>query len=702
MKTMKKAVSILLLACMLASVMCVSAFAAGTPAKITIVNADSPITMGNGSSVITFTFIVSDSADQAVDGQTVDVKVNGKAVTVKPTDSEGKTAYTVCGADTLIHEGQNSIEAIAGTASASKNFTVDPAPVVPGKVVLDKYEINLNGYGATDKISASFDKGVAAAGEFTFTSNAPAIASVDGDGNVTALSAGTTTVVVASKTHGFTAPCTVNVNISKTAITVTPEVSGMEVGAPAIQFTAKVEPAEADQTVEWISSNSGVVSIDQNGIATAKAAGTATITVRSMPEKAPSYQFTINVTDPNVNGVSIDGRSPMKVGENQEITAKLNGDVHFHHWEIVTSSLISVANPNGQKTTLTALAPGRATLRAYVADNKNSGTLYSSGDFYIDITSAGTLQLVANPESITTGQTSTITVQNAVNGETFSWVYTPSLSYGVVDKSSANATSATITAGGLVGTVTVTATSNNNKSRTASCTIKVNTPSSTGVAQIFPSVAYWSRGAGDLNFRLDPPIWNNGIVIDNQIIYNTSGNNYYTYYNGRLTLKSALLSKLDAGSHILQVGTANPSAPGENGTAVATIYINGYASNYGDTNHVKGSPYNLYFNASSPIKGVYISNQWIDPANYVLSNDGKSLMLKSGFLNMLNYGNYTMTLDTGNNTSQTATFRIVTANYAPATGDSNNMFIWLAVLVISGAGIMALIPRKKKQLQLPR
>ena len=169
-----------------------------------------------------------------------------------------------------------------------------------------------------------------------------------------------------------------------------------------------------------------------------------------------------------------------------------------------------------------------------------------------------------------------------------------------------------------------------------------------------------------------------------------------------LVINSSYLATLSAGEHILRVDTVYGSGEGINqgaGTVYATITINGTASAaYGDNAHVRGTSSNLYFNSNGAIKNVYISNQLIDPANYTLSNNGKSITLKAGFLNLLNYGSYTMKLENTNGGTETATFRIVTANYAPATGDESNLAIWVAVMLISGVGAFALIPRRKKEM----
>ena len=57
-----------------------------------------------------------------------------------------------------------------------------------------------------------------------------------------------------------------------------------------------------------------------------------------------------------------------------------------------------------------------------------------------------------------------------------------------------------------------------------------------------------------------------------------------------------------------------------------------------------------------------------------------------------------MSLNNTDGTQQTTTFRIVTANYAPSTGDESNVGLWVAIMILSGAGALALIPRKKKMM----
>lgn len=288
-------------------------------------------------------------------------------------------------------------------------------------------------------------------------------------------------------------------------------------------------------------------------------------------------------------------------------------------------------------------------------------------------------------------------VSNRENSdEQFTWKYVTSPSGVEVIKQAADyKTGLDLWAGKGSGSVTVTATDKYGVS--GSLTIPVN--SADGVdTSIAPKNVTWSRGQGNLTFTIGPNFY--AAYIDG-VCFTGSGNEskYSHVWSSRnLVIKSSYLATLSAGQHTLRVDTLYDDST-RAGSAYATITINGTASAiYGDNVHVRGNSNNLIFTSSGGVRNVYISNQLIDPANYTLSSDGKTLTLKANFLNLLNYGTYTMRLDTNNGGTETTTFRIVTANYAPATGDESNLAIWVAVLIISGAGAVALIPRRKKEM----
>lgn len=76
------------------------------------------------------------------------------------------------------------------------------------------------------------------------------------------------------------------------------------------QFIPTVEPENAlDKTVTWTSSDETIVAVNENGLVTAKSAGTAVITATSNYDKSISISCTVTVTDPisKVKSITITG-----------------------------------------------------------------------------------------------------------------------------------------------------------------------------------------------------------------------------------------------------------------------------------------------------------------------------------------------------------------------------------------------------------
>ena len=372
-----------------------------------------------------------------------------------------------------------------------------------------------------------------------------------------------------------------------------------------------------------------------------------------------------------------------------------NGD--FGYWEVANGSTgngtFDVTSGN-RKVNFTATAVGTVKVVAYTRDGTASAPLE------LNVTAARTPQVVCSVGRIDNGETATFWVNNAEDGETFTWSYVTSPATAqIITKATDRGVGLDLTGGKGEGTVTVTA--KDKYGASGSVTVPVNVMD-TGDAKLSPTNVTWSRGQGNLTFTVEPTMYS--AYIDGVCITGSGNTNKYSYvYSSKnLVINSSYLATLSAGEHILRVDTVYNSGEGIGqgaGTVYAYITINGTASAaYGDNAHVRGTTGNLYFNSNGAIKNVYISNQLIDPANYTLSNNGKSVTLKANFLNLLNYGSYTMKLENTNGGTEKVNFRIVTANYAPATGDESNLAIWVAVLLISGVGAVALIPRRKKEM----
>lgn len=113
----------------------------------------------------------------------------------------------------------------------------------------------------------------------SWSSSNPQVATVDENGVVTAIAAGTATITVAATDEsGIETTCKVTVLQHVESVTLSRTSGSMYVGE-AKALTATVLPENAaNKTVIWSSSNTAVATVDQSGLVTAVKAGTAQIT----------------------------------------------------------------------------------------------------------------------------------------------------------------------------------------------------------------------------------------------------------------------------------------------------------------------------------------------------------------------------------------------------------------------------------------
>lgn len=161
-----------------------------------------------------------------------------------------------------------------------ETFAAIPA-IHPTGVALDKTSLTLT-VGGFEQLTATIAPANADNQSVTWSSSNPAVAAVDGSGNVTAVGAGSAVITVTAADGGWTASCNVTVSNPVTAVTgVSLNKTSMTllVGSSE-QLTATVAPADADnRSVTWTSSNPAAVTVDGSGNVTAVGAGSAVITV---------------------------------------------------------------------------------------------------------------------------------------------------------------------------------------------------------------------------------------------------------------------------------------------------------------------------------------------------------------------------------------------------------------------------------------
>ena len=725
---MRTVVSTLLLVCLLASMLAVSASA---EAGVSITYAVESVAQANGSYEITaddnvsYSLVVKLTGTAEEDNYKLVWYIDG--VTDSTYDvTEGENFNTGYFSGSYLGEGTHKIvpyvenKTTGAKAAQAAGFTVTVKSAVPALtgVVFNKDSVQLKRYAEeypvyATKIPASANGTIK---YFVATDAAGTTASDvakydEANQAVVATGEGTAYLIATVYGDNNTVSTSIPIYVTNPVTSIvfdTLYIDDTNVD-DGITYTIVTDSATWPK-LQWTSSNSKVAEIEsddfnpETGKGTVKlipngAAGTTTITARSTDGTNISATCYVTLSSEEKTLVTVTpAKADLYIGESIDLTAYVSGKdsegdtAYFGHW-YCTSSAVNITR-DGNVATITAKSATSSPIevRAYANDGKYGYAL-------INISKSEPLELTASDTIVKSGKTVTISVDNARNNETFTWSYSPS-DIGYVANAYEKGNNFCIVGGDLEGSITVTCTSDNDSTRTASVLLGINSVDPYGDAYILPKSVNWTRGSGDLTFQISPAAY--WTYLDNQYL-NTKSTSLASYWNGTLTLKSAYLNTLSNGTHTLKVYTAYDEYNNPTGLVYANIYISGNGTSasatYGDNAHVKGTASNLYFNSGNAISDVYISGKWIDPANYSLSTDGKTLTLNSSFLNQLSYGTYTMNLNGTNGSTQSTTFRIVTANYAPSTGDETNIGLWVAIMILSGAGAIALIPRRKNMMQ---
>ncbi len=396
----------------------------------------------------------------------------------------------------------------------------------------------------------------------------PSLATVTSSGLVTAIAAGTATVVATSE--GVTGAATVVVAPPPpqpvASITLSASATSMVVGQSQT-VTATLRDAQGNtlsgRTIAWSSSNPAAVTVTATGQVQAVGAGSATIVATS---EGKSGAINLSVTAPvsAVASVSVSGTSPLTVGQTSQFTATPK-DAHgtplagrIVSWSSSSNSIATVSS-NG---VVTAVAAGTVVINATVEGIVGSLTVT------VNPTSSGgavSVTVTVNP-ALSVGQSAqaTATAKDA-NGATipasFTW-------------SSSNTTVATVSASGMVtaistGSTTVTATTSGKSGSAALTVSSSNTPSGVAinppelprayVPTTYPAITGTTRtvpAGGDLQAALNAAQPGDQIVL-------TPGATYVGNFN--------LPARSCSGYVVVRSGTVDSDYPAA-GTRISPAY----------------------------------------------------------------------------------------------------------------------------------
>ncbi|MBR1706206.1 MAG: Ig domain-containing protein [Bacteroidales bacterium] len=178
---------------------------------------------------------------------------------------------------------------LAGALSCGEK---EKAPLVAGITVSERSLVMRTGDVASLTVAA-WPEGVAVP-EVTWASSNPAVATV-ADGTVTAVSEGVATISARTVDGGFEAGCLVSVvGYPVEGILLTPGEAFQMKKGETVQFHATVTPERAaNKAVVWESSDETVLTVDDTGLATARAVGTANVTAKTVDG---GFTATVSVT----------------------------------------------------------------------------------------------------------------------------------------------------------------------------------------------------------------------------------------------------------------------------------------------------------------------------------------------------------------------------------------------------------------------
>ena len=214
--------------------------------------------------------------------------------------------------------------------------------------------------------------------------------------------------------------------------------------AETVQLTATLEAgSKADNTVTYISDNQSVATVDQNGLVTAVADGTAKITAKTSNDL--TAVCTITVDSASISGVSVNPEAvTVQVGKSATATATVSGASNASQqvtWTVADDTIATVENG-----VITGVKAGTTTVTVTsAADSTKTAT--------VQVTVVEPVKITASVTEITVEEGKTETVTATVTGAD-----NTAVTWTVADDTIATVENGVIT-GVKAGMTTVTVTS---------------------------------------------------------------------------------------------------------------------------------------------------------------------------------------------------------------------------------------------------
>ncbi len=249
----------------------------------------------------------------------------------------------------------------------------ETVPVTGIFVTPDTATMNI---GDVLNLSASITPSNATNQNITWTSSDASVASVDQNGEVTALAEGTATIAAITEDGNFSAGSDItvndNTNIPLNSIRVNPQSLTMTEG-DITTLTLQFIPANAtNQNVTWTTSDASIATVDQNGQVTAIAEGNVEIVATSEDGNKSTDSDIVVIAAPTgdipVTGITVSPTTAtLNIGEVLGLTAQLiptNATNTNVTWSSADNNIATV-DQNGQ---VTAISQGVVIIRVLTED----------------------------------------------------------------------------------------------------------------------------------------------------------------------------------------------------------------------------------------------------------------------------------------------------------------------------------------------
>ena len=410
-----------------------------------------------------------------VSPQNLELKVGETATLtarIQPSNAQGTLSWTSSntavasvanGTVTAVAAGSATITASAGGKSASCQVTVKATQTVVEveSVTLDRHEMTLT-EGETNRLVAKVSPSNATDKTISWATSNPAIVSVDKEGNVKGVAVGTATVAAS---HGnLSDACKITVTASAVPVTsISLDKTTLALAEQdTYQLTATVKPDNAtDKNVTWSTAKAAIATVSDNGLVTAVAEGTTTITAKA-GDKTATCAVTVSKKVIPVTSVTLNKTSlALTEQETFQLSATVSPDNATDKTVTWSSSNTAIATVSDNGL-VTAVAEGTTTITAKAGDKTATCTVTVSKKV-IPVTSVSLNKTsLALTEQETFQLSATVSPDNATD-KTVTW-------------SSSNTAVATVSSNGLVtavqeGSATITAKAGD---KTATCTVTVS------------------------------------------------------------------------------------------------------------------------------------------------------------------------------------------------------------------------------------